>query len=452
MNAIAMTKTKKQLAVVVGLGQTGLSVVPHLLSLGYDTEVHDSRDLPPQLSILRNVFPNVVVRTGKFDAGRFCEADLLVLSPGVPLSDPAIAQAVKAKVETIGDIELFARAAKAPIVAISGANGKSTVSALAAEILSAAGLDTRLGGNIGVPAMQLLQEEEPDIYVLELSSFQLESTSSLNALAATVLNVSEDHMDRYENIGEYADTKARIFSGDGTMVLNRDDDRVAEMARFGRKQIFFGLSEPENETDYGVREVDGILWLVKGQQLLLPANEIPLPGRHNISNVLAAYALTSVMDVSTKVANQAIHKFHGLPHRCQLVTESGGVKWIDDSKATNVGSAVAALTGMDTAVIWIAGGEGKDADFFPLMLAAKSHVSHAILIGRDASLIEAAVKDVVPVHHASNMTDAVRQAHKLSKRGDIVLLSPACASFDMFDNFNHRGEVFAKNVREQTKQ
>ncbi len=448
MNAMAMTQTKKQLAVVVGLGNTGLSVVPHLLSLGYSVEIHDSRDLPPQLSILQEAFPDIPVTTGQFSAKRFCEADLLVVSPGVPLAEPAVAQAVKENVETVGDIELFVRAARAPIVAITGANGKSTVSALVAEMLSTAGLDTRLGGNIGVPAMELLQEQEPDVYVLELSSFQLETTASLNSIAATVLNISEDHMDRYAGIDEYAHTKASIFNGDGIMVLNKDDDRVASMARAGRRQIYFGLSEPENENDFGVREIDGQIWLVRGRQRLIAASEIPLPGRHNVSNVLAAYALSSVMNVSVEAANRAIQEFHGLPHRCQLVLENQGVKWIDDSKATNVGSATAALNGMDKAVIWIAGGEGKDADFSPLKLAAKDHVKHAILIGRDAKQIEAALDDVVPVHYAREMADAVTQAQALSKRGDIVLLSPACASFDMFKNYIHRGEAFSAAVRQ----
>jgi len=450
MKANVMRQRKKQLAVVVGLGNTGLSVVPHLLSLGYDVEIHDSRDLPPRLSVLRSAFPNIPVITGQFSAERFSAADLLVISPGVPLTNPAVARAVSEQVETVGDIELFVRAVKAPIIAISGANGKSTVSALVAEMLDAAGFDTRLGGNIGVPAMELLQQFEPDVYVLELSSFQLETTPSLNALVSAVLNVSEDHMDRYRNIGEYADIKASIYNGDGTMVLNKDDDRVTNMARTGRNQIYFGLSEPEDETDFGVRKQDGRTWLVKGGQTLLATSEIRLPGRHNVSNVLAAYALSSVMDVSIADANRAIREFRGLPHRCQLVVESRGVTWIDDSKATNVGSANAALNGMDKAVIWIAGGDGKDADFSPLKQAAKDHVRHVVLIGRDAKLIEAALEDVIPVHHARDMDDAVKQANRLSTPGDVVLLSPACASFDMFENFSHRGDVFAEKVRELT--
>lgn len=450
MNANAMTQTKKKLAVVVGLGHTGLSVVPHLLSLGYDVKIYDSRDLPPQLSILQEVFPNIPVITGPFNAESFCKADLLVVSPGVPLTDAAVAQAIQQNVETVGDIELFVRAVKAPVVAITGANGKSTVSALVAEMLSAAGLDTRLGGNIGVPVMQLLQQNEPDVYVLELSSFQLETTASLNAVTSTVLNISEDHMDRYADIDEYADTKATIYRGDGTLVLNKDDARVSRMALVGRPHIYFGMSEPATENDFGLRKEHGQAWLVKGAQQLIAVSELPLPGSHNIANVLAAYALSSVMDVAIEAANQAIKNFHGLPHRCQLVAESEGVKWIDDSKATNVGSAAAALTGMEQAVIWIAGGEGKGADFSILKQVAKDHVKHAILIGRDAGLIEAALQGVVPVFHAKDMDEAVAQAQSVSQQGDIVLLSPACASFDMFKNFNHRGEVFAKKVREIT--
>ena len=374
-----------------------------------------------------------------------------MVSPGVPLAEPAVALAVKENVETVGDIELFVRAARAPIVAITGANGKSTVSALTAEMLGAAGLETRLGGNIGVPAMELLQEREPDVYVLELSSFQLETTRSLNAVASAVLNVSEDHMDRYTGIDEYAETKASIFNGDGTMVLNKDDSRVVSMARANRKQIRFGLSVPENENEFGVVERDGETWLMKGEQPLLARSEIQLPGRHNVSNVLAAYALASVMNISTDAAGKAVREFHGLPHRCQLVADHDGVMWINDSKATNVGSANAALNGMDKAVIWIAGGEGKDADFSPLKQAARDHVKHAVLIGRDAKLIEIALNGVVPVSHAKDMGGAIELANRLAGKGDIVLLSPACASFDMFRSFTHRGEAFSAAVRQLIK-
>jgi len=319
-------------------------------------------------------------------------------------------------------------------------------------MLGAAGLETRLGGNIGIPAMELLHKQEPDVYVLELSSFQLETTRSLNAVAATVLNVSEEHMDRYADIDAYADTKAGIFNGDGTMVLNKDDSRVAGMTLANRRQIRFGLSTPENENEFGVIERDGEMWLMKGEQPLLARSRIRLPGQHNVANVLAAYALANVLDISMDAASQAVCDFRGLPHRCQLVADHEGVLWINDSKATNAGSATAALNGMDKAVIWIAGGEGKDADFSPLKQAAKDHVKHVILMGRDASLIEAALENVVPVQYAADMGDAVARAHALANAGEIVLLSPACASFDMFENFTHRGDVFADKVRELTKQ
>jgi len=449
MSGNAMAEQANQLAVVVGLGQTGLSVVPHLIVQGYTVEVVDSRAQPPQLGLLQEAYPNVPVHSGEFDASLLSRADLLVVSPGVALAEPAIAQARDAGVETIGDIELFARIVHAPVIAVTGANGKSTVSVLVGEMCSEAGMDTRVGGNIGVPALELVKDSEPDVYVLELSSFQLETTASLDARAAVVLNISEDHMDRYQSLQDYADTKARIFSGTGTMVLNRDDSLVTAMAIQGRDLVWFGMQLPEGENDYGVKEIEGKTWLVRGQELLIAADEIPVPGKHNISNVLAAMALANVMGVSVEAARRAVKGFTGLPHRCQLVAEHNGVKWINDSKATNVGATTAALQGIDAPVIWIAGGEGKDADFSPLKDAAGNHVREAILVGRDAKLIEQALANCVPVHHATDMKHAVDLAYEISAPGDVVLLSPACASFDMFNNFVHRGETFARLVRER---
>ena len=449
MSGNVMAEQADQLAVVVGLGQTGLSVVPHLIVQGYTVEVVDSREQPPQLGLLQEAYPNVPVHTGEFDAGLLSRADLLVVSPGVALAEPAIAQARNAGVETVGDIELFARIAHAPVIAVTGANGKSTVSVLVGEMCSEAGLETRVGGNIGVPALELIKDSEPDVYVLELSSFQLETTESLNARAAVVLNVSEDHMDRYQSLQDYADTKARIFNGTGTMVLNRDDAVVMAMASKDRDQVSFGMQLPERDNDYGVKQIDGKTWLMQGKTPLFCADEIRIPGKHNISNVLAAMALANVMGVSIDAAKRAVQKFTGLPHRCQLVAEDNGIKWINDSKATNVGATTAALQGIDSPVIWIAGGEGKDADFAPLRIAAEQSVRDVILIGRDAKLIEQALAGCVPVHHADDMKQAVDLAYQLASPGDVVLLSPACASFDMFNNFVHRGETFAQLVRER---
>ena len=452
MNVATMTNHANQLAVVVGLGQTGLSAVPYLLGKGYDVEVVDTREHPPQLDTLVAAYPQVPVHKGKYDRGLLCRADMLVVSPGVALAEPEIAEAKAAGVEITGDIELFARSAGAPVLAVTGANGKSTVSVLVGEMCSEAGLETRLGGNIGIPALELLKDSEPDVYVLELSSFQLETTQSLDARAAVVLNVSEDHMDRYVNLEEYAETKAKIYHGTGVMVLNRDDAVVMNMSRAGREEIFFGMQAPERDQDYGIREIDGRTWLVRGKQQLFAADEIRVPGSHNISNVLAAMALAQTMGVSVEAAKRAVKGFTGLPHRCQLVADHDGVKWINDSKATNVGATAAALNGIDQPVIWIAGGEGKDADFVPLKNAAKGRVRDAILIGRDAKLIEKALDNSIPVHHATDLKQAVALAGSLAGEGDVVMLSPACASFDMFRNFVDRGETFVQLVREQLEQ
>ncbi len=448
MHASVMTKTENKLAIVIGLGKTGLSVVPYLFEQSYDVEVVDSRDLPPQLSTLQEVFPGITVHTGDFDSERLQMADLIVVSPGVALSEPAISAARAAGVEVIGDIELFARAAKAPVIAITGSNGKSTVSALVAEMCSEAGLDTRLGGNIDIPALELLQDEEPDVYILELSSFQLETTTCLDARAATVLNITADHLDRYPGFDAYLRAKARIFNGRGAVIVNAEDPGVLATVPAGRKVTRFGMGPPLADDDYGLIKDAGKTWLVRGRERLFSSDEITLPGRHNLANVLAALALTHVMGVHAAAARKVVKRFRGLPHRFQWVAENNGITWINDSKATNVGAAVAALAGLTQPVIWIAGGEGKDADFTPLQQVVRKNIRAAILLGRDADRIEVALKELVPVYRVSDMGQAVSQAQALAKSGDAVLLSPACASFDMFSNFAQRGKAFENAVHQ----
>jgi UDP-N-acetylmuramoylalanine--D-glutamate ligase len=444
------TKRKAQIrhAVVVGLGVTGVSCVRHLLAQRVDVSVVDSRPQPPKLAEFKTEFPDVPVHTGELDARRLGQAELLVVSPGVSLKEPAIAQAIAEGREAVGDIELFARDAGAPVIAITGANGKSTVTALVGEMCRVAGLATAVGGNIGVPALSLLGDPEPDVYVLELSSFQLETTSSLNARAATVLNITPDHMDRYRDLDEYANAKARVFNGDGIMVLNADDPIVMGMARPNRQIIHFSLSEPVRASDYGLRERNGTTWLVRGDEDLLPAHAIPLSGKHNFANVLAAFAIVEAAGVARAAAFAAVQAFRGLKHRTQLVLERDGIRWINDSKGTNVGAAVAALNGMTSPVVLIAGGDGKGADFSDLREACRTRARAVVLIGRDGPLIEQALAGVVPVKYARDMPDAVRAAQTLAKPGDIVLLSPACASFDMFDNYEHRGDAFRAAVLE----
>jgi UDP-N-acetylmuramoylalanine--D-glutamate ligase len=435
-------------ALVVGLGLSGLSSVRWLVGHGHDVSVVDSRAHPPGLAALHAELPQVRVHTGRFDPALFRDPGLLVVSPGVPLNEPVIAEARTRGIEVVGDVELFARQARAPVLAITGANGKSTVTSLTGEMCKEAGLDTAVGGNIGVPVLDLLRDPEPEVYVLELSSFQLETTTSLDARAAAVLNITPDHMDRYASVHEYAAAKARVFRGQGLMVLNADDPQVMAMALPGRRTVRFGEQPPASEIDYGLVAHQGETWLARGARLLLPAVSVPLPGRHNLMNVLAAMALAEAMHVPLDAMKRAVARFHGLHHRTELVLERDGVRWIDDSKGTNVGATVAALSGMDGPVVLIAGGDGKGAEFGELREPVARHARAVVLIGRDAPQIEKALGGVVPVIHAADMQAAVHEASRLVRPGDVVLLSPACASFDMFRNYEHRGQMFAQAVRE----
>jgi UDP-N-acetylmuramoylalanine--D-glutamate ligase len=449
---VAMTKqVNDKRALVVGLGLSGLSSARYLARHGYVVTVVDSRAQPPGLGALHAELPDVRVHTGGFDAALFRDPGLLVVSPGISPKEPVIAAAGTRGIEVVGDVELFARAARGPVVAITGANGKSTVTSLVGEMCREAGFDAAVGGNIGVPVLDLLRAPEPEVYVLELSSFQLETASSLNAHAATVLNITPDHMDRYATLAEYAAAKTRIFRGDGVMVLNADDPAVLAMGLPGRRTVRFGAGPPASDIDYGLVSHGGETWLARGARQLLPASAVPLPGRHNLLNVLAAMALAETVHVPLDAMKRAVSRFHGLHHRTELVLEHDGVRWIDDSKGTNVGATVAALNGMDAPVILIAGGDGKGADFSELRAPVAKRARAVVLIGRDAALIGTALAGVAPVVNAGDMHAAVREAARLAQPGDVVLLSPACASFDMFRNYEHRGQVFAQAVKEILK-
>lgn len=444
------TTEHRQRALVVGLGSTGLSCARYLAGRGYAVRVIDSRATPPALGALHAELPDIDVRTGAFDSRDFANQDLLVVSPGVSLREPAIAAAIAAGATAVGDVELFARALAArggrPVLAITGSNGKSTVTSLVGAMCRAAGLDAAVGGNIGVPVLELLREPLPECFVLELSSFQLETTESLDARAAAVLNLSADHMDRYRDLDEYASAKARIFHGTGTLVLNADDPQVMRMALPGRTRLHFSLGAPQAENDYGLIQRGGTEWLARGARALMPVEELPLPGRHNLANALAAMALAECGGVPFDAMKRALSEFKGLPHRTELVAERDGVRWINDSKGTNVGATVAALGGMREPVILIAGGDGKGADFTELRAAVAARARAVVLIGRDAPRLAAALAGVAPLVQALDMQAAVRAARDLARPGDIVLLSPACASFDMFRNYEHRGEVFRTAV------
>lgn len=442
-----MTNADKRKVLVIGMGATGLSCVRYLHALGDEITVIDSRDIPPGVKVLRQEYPDVQILTGTLEYEMYESIDLLVVSPGVNVRTPAMADALDKCHEIAGDVELFSRAVKengAAVIAITGSNGKSTVTSLVGELCKAAGKSTLVGGNIGKPVLELLNEPVPDVYVLELSSFQLETTCSLSSLSAVVLNISEDHMDRYNDIKDYANSKAVIYKKCKHAVVNRDDKVAASLVRQSTNVISFGNNEPENKHDYGI-DASG-QFIVRGGDNLLALSDIKLLGKHNVSNVMAAMALVEPMKISIDNIASVTRQFGGLPHRSQVIAEVSGVSWINDSKATNVGASTAALQGMDRPVILIAGGEGKDADFSPLGQAINEYVKHLILIGRDAKLIEAHVGNHVACTHADTMEQAVTIASNIAEKGDVVLLSPACASFDMFSSFEHRGDVFIDAV------
>lgn len=349
----------------------------------------------------------------------------------------------------VGDIELFARYANAPIVAITGSNGKSTVTTLLAEMAVAAGKNIAVGGNLGTPALDLITEQAPDFYIVELSSFQLETVNSLNAFAAAILNVSPDHLDRYDSVEAYQQAKARIFNGDGVMVVNRDDAVVNQLAKVERNQIGFSLHETEG-VDFGLIEKQGQQWLAEGTQALIPVDKMKIVGKHNIANALSALALGSAMALPMASMLTALVDYKGLPHRCCYVNEIAEVRWYNDSKATNVGATIAAIDGLAELgnLVLIAGGIAKEQDFTTLTPVLERAVRAVILIGQDAGLIADVIPRTVITIQADSMADAVNKATEIAVAGENVLLSPACASFDMFSGYEERGEQFEQSVQE----
>ncbi len=440
---------------VLGLGDTGLSLARWLDRHGARVTVADSRAAPPHAARLGAEVPTATLVTGPYRQQEFAEADFIAISPGVPLAEPLVAAAVRRGVPVAGDIELFAQAipAGARVLAITGSNGKSTVTEMVGAMCREAGLNTVVAGNIGLPVLDALEKAGksgalPDVWVLELSSFQLETTASLAATAATVLNVSEDHLDRYSGIKDYAAAKARIFRGGGVQVLNREDTLSRSMALPGSSVATFGLDEPWRAGEWGLRRADGELWLAQGGANRMRASELPLAGLHNAANALAALALCDSLQLPHAPLLAALRSFRGLPHRVEKVAEIGGVTYYDDSKGTNVGATAAALSGMPGKVVLIAGGDGKGQDFSPLRAVVAQHARAVLLIGRDAPLIRAALDGcAVPLINTATLEDAVAQAAAVAQPGDAVLLSPACASWDMFRNYAHRAEVFIAAVR-----
>jgi UDP-N-acetylmuramoylalanine--D-glutamate ligase len=427
---------------IVGLGKTGLSCARFLAAHGEEIAITDSRERPPGLAELRTLLPDAAVFLGGFSEDALKRADRIVLSPGVAVTTPFIAKARALGLPVLGDIELFAHYARAPVIGITGANGKSTVTTLLGVMAESAGKRVRVGGNLGTPALDLLSKDEPDLYVLELSSFQLEITDSLPCIAATVLNLSADHMDRYAGMAEYAAAKARIFRHCRTAVLNREDGWVKGMAADAKRRVSFGLDAPD-AGDYGLIGE----WLARGTERLMPASVLRIKGRHNLANALAALALGEAAGMDMHAMLGALEGFRGLPHRMEYVAAAKGITWYDDSKGTNVGATLAAVQGVSQPLVLIAGGDGKGQDFAPLADALAGKARAVVLLGKDATLIESAIAGRVPVRRVKDMDAAVAAAAEIAQDGDMVLLSPACSSLDMFDNFEHRGRVFAAAAR-----
>ncbi len=431
---------------VVGLGLSGASALRYLAREGAAIVVTDSRPAPAGIEDLKAMFQTVEFRLGGFVApaplSQFTEA---VISPGVDLREPFIQQLLAAKVPLIGDIELFARAAKAPVIGITGSNGKSTVTTLVGAMAKAAGIKVAIGGNLGQPALELLQQE-PKLYVLELSSFQLETTQTLRCKAAAVLNISEDHLDRHGTMTAYQAAKARIFNGCEVAVINRDDPATKLGSDQARRKLSFGLDAPRAPGEYGLADQRGEVALASGRDRLLPISQLKIAGRHNAANALAALALIEAADFPRAAALKALAEFRGLPHRCALVAEVAGAHYYNDSKGTNVGSTLAAIRGLPMPVIWLGGGQGKGQDFSLLAQALAEKGSAAVLFGEDAGKIEAAISGSVPVYREATMQQALARARSLTLPGTSVLLSPACASFDQFSSYADRGEQFIAAV------
>ncbi len=451
------------LVLVLGLGETGLSMVRWLAAQHARLRVADSRAKPPSLDKVAQFVKPEQIFCGAFNDALFKDIELIAISPGVPLSDPFVKRAAASGIPVVGDIELFANhlatchlPLASKVLAITGSNGKTTVTSMVEHLCKAAGKDAVAAGNISPAVLDVVLdrgENQPEVWVLELSSFQLETTHSLKTDAATVLNISEDHLDRYAGMDEYAAAKARIFEWCGVQVLNRDDERCMSMKRDSQPYITFGLNLPERESDFGIEEEAGEIWLMQGSQRLINASELQVAGLHNVANAQAALALCCSIELPMPVLLEALKYFKGLPHRVERVACFNGVAFYDDSKGTNVGATVAALQGLGCKSVLIAGGMGKEQDFSPLNLAVRQHARAVVLIGQDAPLIEAALQGCnVAVQRGQDMGEAVEKAVKLALPGDAVLLSPACASFDMYRNYAHRAEVFNMEVARLAKE
>jgi len=444
--------SRESRVIVIGMGVTGLSVLRYLLQRDISPVIVDSRPQPPLLEQLLNGelphWPQLEITTGSQAFDQLDQATHLIVSPGVSLATSQIQAAKAAGAKILSDIDLFAVEATAPVIAITGSNGKTTVTSLVGKMLDHAGQSVAVGGNIGTPALDLLAQHDVDCYVLELSSFQLEITRQLQPKAAVVLNISPDHMDRYDQIEEYAQAKRAIYN-DANLVIENYCDPVlpinTQTDQSNSNHLFFGLTH-DVACQYRLSLNDREAWLHVNNKPLMPVSEIAMQGQHNLANALAALALVSAVGIQPESVIAVLREFSGLPHRMELVCEQHGVVWINDSKATNVGACQAALHSMDNEVILIAGGDAKDADFSELSLSIVEKVSDLILLGKDADRLHSVFDKLANIHRVNTIEDAVGVAADLARPGDTVLLSPACASLDQFKNYQARGDAFKQAV------
>ena len=442
------TRQKADKDLVVGLGATGLSIARYLKRSDVDAIFYDSREEPPGMDELDEVWPNADVRLGKTTLPR--SVSRVIASPGIEDSHPLLVKARKKKLEVVSDIELFAREASKPFVAVTGSNGKSTVTTLLYLMCRADGRNVLAGGNLGEPALDLLEKESPDLYVLELSSFQLQRTQNLPAEVALLLNVSPDHLDWHTDEAEYRAAKYRIFDDVDAAVINRTDEEAATKVEHCGRVVSFGPDAP-GEDQYGIREEEGEKFLARGETLLIATADIALYGVHNQLNALAALAAGDLLGLDVSAMLQVLLEFPGLPHRMQFVARVGAVDYINDSKATNVAAAIASIESVDGMLVLVAGGQGKGGNFSELAEAIEGKLRGAVLVGEDAEKIARALDTVMPVHFAENMESAVHMAATCAESEDTVLLAPACASFDQFDNYMARGDAFIDAVEALTR-
>lgn len=446
-----MRVSEQKLHLVIGLGATGLSCVRYLVSQNIPVMVVDTRDNPPKLAECRDAFPAVEIHLGQFSEAVFSKADVLVVSPGMSLDDPCIQRCLHNNISVMGDVEIFARDAKAPIVAITGSNGKSTLTTVMGELITNAGFQAVVCGNIGLPVLDAIMQPVPDFYVVELSSFQLDTTYSLKAKVAVVINVSPDHMDRYATVDDYRASKQRVYHHCEHAVVNADEPDIWQSLHFQSDPIAFTLEKPAPFA-WGVITEGNEKYLACGDEKYIAVSELILQERHNCQNFLVALAMGSILQLPMDSMLTTLRHFSGLAHRCQFVRNTHGVIWYNDSKATNVGAAVAAIESVGQRVsgrlILIAGGDSKGVELTALQNPVKHYVSHVILLGKDADLLQSVLEGVADIKRVSTISDAVRVAHALSTSGDIVLLAPACSSLDQYENYMARGNDFVRAVNQ----